>query len=91
MKDRGTRKAIYMMRLMAERAIEMQRDLYVCFVDYKKAFDRVKHKNLMGMPNDIKIDIKDLRLIQDLYCREQAAIMIYKDVSKYVEIKRGVR
>jgi len=91
MKDRGTRNAIYMMRLMAERAIEMQRDLYVCFIDFKKAFDRVKHKDLMVMLNDIKIDSKDLRVIQDLYWRQQAAIKIDKDVSKYVEIKRGVR
>ena len=91
MKDRGIRNAIYMMRLMAERAIEMQRDLYVCFIDYKKAFDRVKHKNLMVMLNDIKIDSKDLRVIQDLYWRQQAAIRIDKDVSKYVEIRRGVR
>ena len=65
----------------------MERDLYVCFIDYKKAFDRVKHKNLMVMLNDIKIDSKDLRVIQDLYWRQQAAIKIDKDV----EIKRGVR
>ena len=60
MKDRGTRNGIYMMRLMAERASEMQRDLYNWFIDYRKAFDRVKHKNLMVMLNNIKIDSKDL-------------------------------
>ena len=45
----------------------------------------------MVMLKDIKIDSKDLRVIQELYWRQQAAITIDKDVSKYVEIKRGVR
>ena len=26
-----------------ERAVEKQKDLFMCFVDFKKAFDRVKH------------------------------------------------
>ena len=67
MGDKGAQNAIYRMRLMTERAVEMQRDLRVCFIDYQKAFDRVKHKNLILMLNDIKIDSKDLRLIHDLY------------------------
>ena len=45
----------------------------------------------MAMLNDIKIDSKDLRVIQDLYWRQQAAVKIDKDESKYVEIKQGVR
>ena len=91
MEDRGTRNAIFMMRSIAERAIEMQRDLYVCFIDYTKAFDKVRHKNLMQILNNLDLDGKDLRLIQDLYWRQQAAIRIDNDLSKYVEIKRGVR
>ena len=39
----------------------MQRDLCVCFIDYKKAFDSVKDTNLTVMQNDIKIDSKNLR------------------------------
>ena len=66
MEDRGTRNAIFMMRSIAERAIEMQRDLYVCFIDYTKAFDKVRHKNLMQILNNLDLDGKDLRLIQDL-------------------------
>ena len=80
-KDRGTRNAIYMMRLKVERAIEMQRDFNICFIAYKKALDRVKHKDLMVMPDNIKIDSKDLRVVQDLYWRPQAAIKVDKDVS----------
>ena len=68
----------------------MQRDLYVCFIDYTKAFDKVRHKNLMQILNNLDLDSEDLRLIQDLYWRQQAAIRIDHDLSKYVEIKRGL-
>ena len=66
MVDRGTRNAIFVMRLMAERAIRMQKDLYTCFIDYTKAFDKVRHKHVILMLNDLNIDGKDLKLIQDL-------------------------
>ena len=45
-KDKGTENAIFILRMMTERVIEMQNDLDVCFIDYIKAFDK-----------DIDIDI----------------------------------
>ena len=38
----GTKDAIKSLRCLAERSIEFNQDLQVCFVVYKKAFDRVK-------------------------------------------------
>ena len=32
-----------------ERAIEEQRDLHLCFIDYSKAFDKVKHSDLFDI------------------------------------------
>ena len=59
--------------------------------DYTKAFDKVRRKSLMLMLNDLDIGGKDLRLIRDLFWRQQAAIKIGNDLSSYIEIKRGVR
>ena len=42
-KDAGTRNAIFVVRNITERAVEMQKDMYMCFIDYSKAFDKVKH------------------------------------------------
>ena len=91
MQDKGTRNAIYILRTLAERAIEMQRDIFLCFIDYSKAFDRVKHKELMQMLSELDVDGKDLRLIRNLYWDQKAAIKIWDQISNYVDIKRGVR
>ena len=63
MEDTGTRNAIFMLRMLSERAIEMQREVYVCFIDYTKAFDRVRHEELMDFLQDLDIDGKSIRLI----------------------------
>ena len=47
MPDRGTRKAIFVLRRLVEQMIEKQKDVYVCFIDYSKAFDMVKHEPLI--------------------------------------------
>jgi len=39
----------------------------ICFVDYKKAFDRVDWKKLMNALRRIGVDWKDRRLIGNLY------------------------
>ena len=40
---KGTSNAIFVVRNLMERAIEKQKDVFMCFIDYKKAFDRFKH------------------------------------------------
>ena len=41
--------------------------MYVCFIDYAKAFDRVKHENLIKCLKEIGLDGKDIRVITNLY------------------------
>jgi hypothetical protein len=62
----GTRDAIGVMRVLAERSIEHGNDVYVCFVDFEKAFDRVNWIKMMEILKDIQIDWRDRRLISDL-------------------------
>ena len=45
-KDRGTRDQIANIRWITEKAREFQRNLYLCFIDYVKAFDCVGHSKL---------------------------------------------
>ena len=62
-KGKGTRDAIFQLRMISERITQMNREkeikrkkkmkmkrkkifMYLCFVDYQKAFDRVRHDKL---------------------------------------------
>ena len=82
MEDTGTRNAIFIVRTLCERAIEVQHDLYLCFIDYAKAFDKVKREDLFEFLQTLDIDGKDLRLIRNLYWEQSAAIRIDGNIGK---------
>ena len=74
-----------------EGAIEVQNDLYLCFIGYSKAFDKVKHFDLFEILLKHKCDGKDLRVLRNLYREQEATIRIDDDCSVYKPICRGVR
>ena len=45
-KARGTRDQIANIRWIIEKARELQKNIYFCFIDYTKAFDCVDHNKL---------------------------------------------
>ena len=45
-KDRGTRDQIANIRSIIEKTREFQKNIYLCFIDYAKAFDCVAHNQL---------------------------------------------
>ena len=91
MTDKGTTNAIFSLRTLMERAIDVQKDLYLCFIDYSKTFDKVKHSDLFDILLRHNCDGKDLRVIRNLYWEQEATIRIDDDCSVYKPICRGVR
>ena len=85
-KNKGTRNATFVMRTLAERSIEMQKNLYAVFIDYEKAFDRVKHHEIMKNLEQIGVDQKDRRLLW----KQIVAVSIDGDLSEWINIKCGV-
>ena len=45
-KGRGTRNQVATIHLITEKAREFQKNIYLCFIDYAKVFDRVDHNEL---------------------------------------------
>ena len=74
--DKGTCNAIFLVRMLTERAIEMQHDVYVCFIDYSKAFDTVQHVPLFEILSSLDVDGKDIEVVKCLYWSQQAAVRI---------------
>ena len=75
-KGTGTRDAIGTLRVLTERSLEVDRDVYVCFVDYKKAFDRVDWYKLMRVLRRLGVDYRDRRLIGNLYMGQTFTVRI---------------
>ena len=43
-KNSGTREGIFNLKMIVEKYIETQKDIYACFINYSKAFDTVNHE-----------------------------------------------
>ena len=73
-KGRRTRDQIANIRWIMEKARELQKIIYFCFIDYAKAFDGVDHKKLwkilkaMGIPDHLTC------LLRNLYAGQEATV-----------------
>ena len=47
--------------------IEKQKDVYVCFIDYSKAFNTAKHEPLIELLLSLDINPQDVKLLANLY------------------------
>ena len=65
--------------------------MYICLVDYEKAFDKVRHQDLFSILNDIGPDGKDLRLMGNLYRNQKAAVRVGGKESEWQDIRRKAR
>lgn len=50
---KGKQNAINGLRTLNRKTLQVQTDLYLCLIDYTKAFDNVKHEDVMKMLGDI--------------------------------------
>ena len=91
MPDKGTCNAIFVLRRMSERAVEKQKDIYACFIDYSKAFDTVRHGPLIDLLKEIDVDSHDVQLLVNLYWKKKAAVRHNGEISEWMSIKQGVR
>ena len=91
MSGRGTRDAIALLRVISEKAIDHCKDVFVPFVDYEKAFDRVHWPKLMEVLAKIGVDYRDRKMIWNLYMNQTASVMIDGELPDPAVIGRGVR
>ena len=54
-KGRGTRDQIANMQWIIKKAIDFQKNIYFCFIDYAKDFDSVDHNTLWKILKEMGI------------------------------------
>ena len=73
-KVRGTRNQIANIRWIIEKARELQKNIYFCFIDYAKAFDIVNHNKLWKIHQVMGIPDHPTCLLRNLYSGQEATV-----------------
>ena len=90
-KGRGTRDPIANIRWIIEKAREFLKNIYLCFIDYTKAFDYVNHDRLwkalrvMGIPDHLTC------LLRNLYAGQGATVRTLYGTTDWFKIEKGVQ
>ena len=66
---RSTTEQIFNLRILCEKYLQNQQDLYHVFIDFKKAFDRVWHAALRATMKTYNISTNLIRVIKNLYAK----------------------
>ena len=88
---RSTTEQIFNLRIICERYIQHQQDLYHVFVDFKKAFDRVWHAALWATMNLYNINGNIIKLIKNLYNKATSAVSLNNSTGDWFKTTVGVR
>ena len=89
-KGRGTRDQIANFCWIMEKAIEFQRNIYFCFIDYAKAFDCVDHKKLWKILKEMGIPDHLTCLLRNLYAGQEATVRTGHGTTDWFQIGKGV-
>ena len=90
-KGRGTRDQMANTRWINEKAREFQKNIYVCFIDYAKAFDCVDHNKPwkilkeMGIPDHLSC------LLRNLYAGQEATVRTGHGTTDWFQIGKAER
>ena len=66
---RSTTEQIFNLRVLGEKYLQHQQNLYHVFIDFKKAFDRVWHEALWATMRKYNINASIIRAIENLKTR----------------------
>ena len=73
-KGRGTIGQIANIRLIMEKGREFQKDIYLCLIDYAKAFDCMDHNKLWKLLKEMGIPDHLTCLLRNLYAGQEATV-----------------
>ena len=89
-KGRGTRRQIANIRWIIETERELQKNIYYCFIDYAKAFDRVDHNKLWKILKEMGIPDHLTCLLRNPYTGQEATVRTGHGTMDWFQIREGV-
>ena len=89
-KGRGTRDQIASIHWIIKKAREFHKNIYLCFIDYTKAFDCVGHNKLWKILKETGIPDHLTCLLRNLYAGQEAIVRT-RHGTDWFQIGEGVR
>ncbi|CAH2084829.1 unnamed protein product [Euphydryas editha] len=73
-----------------EKYNDLQRPLYLAFIDYQKAFDSILHNSICEALKENKIDYTYCKIIKNIYERNTSRVSLETSRPE-IKIRRGVK
>ena len=89
-KGRGTRDQIANIHWIIEKARELQKNTYFCFIHYAKAFDCMDHNKLWKILKEMGIPDHRTCLLKNLYAGQEATVRTGHGTMDWLQIGKGV-
>jgi len=90
----NTQNHLCCLRILTERARAHKQPLFLCFIDFEKAFDTVSHKKLwraMMQIANMGFAPHLVALIKSLYSAQRTNVRVYGQTSDWFTVLKGVR
>ena len=88
---RSTTEQIFNLRILCEKYLQHQQNLYHVFTDFKKAFDRVWHAALWATMRKYNISANLVRTIEQVYDKATSAVQMNGSIGEWFRTTVGVR
>ena len=88
---RSITEQIFNLRILCEKYLQHQQDLYHVFIDFKKAFDKVLHAALWATMKKYNISTNLVRVIKNLYDKAISAVLFNSSIGDWFRTTIGVR
>ena len=74
-----------------EKARELKKKIYFCFIDYAKAFDYVDHNKLWKILKEMRIPDHLTCFLRNLCAGQEATVRTGHGTRDWFQIRKGVR
>ena len=88
---RSTTEQIFNLRILCEKYLQQQQDLYHVFTDFKKVFDRVWRAALWAAMKKYNICANLIRVIKNLSDKATSAVLFNSSIGDRFRTAVGVR
>ena len=89
--ERQPAEQIFNLRILCEKYLQHQQDLYHVFIDFKKAFDRVWNAALWATKKKYNISTNLFQVIKNLYYKATSAVLFNSSIGDRFRTAVGVR